>query len=98
MVVVADRENHVTRQADSPHSARRSGLDAKQRASCRLFRFGSHRQHLFFVNDLQIEGVDDLAVILERFGASRLVERRDEGQTANLEQLWCRKEHHLRRK
>ena len=52
--------------------------------------------HPLFEGDLQIEGVDDAAVIAERLGASRLLERRDERQSADLEELGRREEHHLR--
>ena len=46
---------------------------------------------------LQIESVDHFAVVAERLGPRRLLVGRHERQTADLQQLGRREEHHLRR-
>ena len=102
-VVVADREDDVPGVPDAADSARRARLDGKHRRrlggrfAARL-QLALDREHRLLERDLQVERLDDLAVVLQRFGARRLLERRDERQPADLEQLGRREEHHLRRK
>ena len=45
----------------------------------------------------QIERINDPAVVLQRLGTRRLLERRDERQAADFEELRGGEEHHLRR-
>ena len=80
---------------DAPDSARRSRLERKQRAA--VVVLAADREHLLLERNLQVERVDDLAVVPQRLGARRLLVRRHEGQSADLEQLRRREEHHLRR-
>ena len=102
-VVVADREDDVARVTDAADAARRARFDGKdgRRLSGRFaawMQLALDGEHRLLERDLQIERLDDLAVVLQRLGARRLVVRRHERQPADLEQLGRREEHHLRRK
>ncbi len=97
MIVVADRQSDMASEPDAADAERRARLEREQRPFRLVVGLARNRQHLLFERDLQVEDVDDLAVIAERLGARRLVVRRHERQAADLEQLRRGEEHHLRR-
>ena len=89
---------------DAPHTANRAGLEGEGRVFCGfrqtfslLWRLRADRQHFLFERDLKVESVDHFAVVAERLGPRRLLVGRHERQTADLQQLGRREEHHLRR-
>jgi hypothetical protein len=57
-----------------------------------------HRRHGLPQLDRQLVGVDDAAVVAERFGPGGLLVGRHERQVADLEQFRRREEHHLQGK
>jgi hypothetical protein len=81
--------------AHTRDAARGARLDRKW-----AWRLGGRldRHHLLIQRDLELKGVDHLAVILQRFGPPRLVIGRGQRNAADLEQLRGGEEHHVDRK
>src|SRR5207249_4475928 len=71
MIVVPDGKNDEPRVAGAARSVSRPRFEGEE---VRTFR--SNRQHGLVETDLQIERVDHLPVVLERFDACRLLVRR----------------------
>src|SRR5262245_52407901 len=93
MIVIADREHDVAGVPDTRCSARGLRFNSKERRPVDILRLGAYTDDFFFENNSKIEGVDDLAVVLQRLRPGWLLERRDKGNAANLQKLRRRKEH-----
>src|SRR5688572_9435085 len=86
-IVIPSREDNGSSITNPAHSAARLRFKRERRLffltpscpSCPSWPLSLYREHLFVECHLQIEGVDDAAVVAKRLGAGRFLERRDEG-------------------
>ena len=91
--------------ADPAHALARSRFDRENLRPVRPALSGVEGallaldgEDLLFELDRQLERVHDAAVVLQRFLPRGLLERRDEGQAADLQKFRRGEEHHVDRK
>ena len=105
MIEVADREDDVAAVTNPANAFVGSRFDVEDRCprlprvarSAACAEAGIDVHHLLAELDLQFVGVDDAAVVAQRFDPRRLFKWRHERQPADLEQLRRREEHHVDR-
>jgi hypothetical protein len=90
-VVIADRQHHGSRVPFASDTAMRCRHG--EHAVIAAFDLGDG----LVIRDRNVVGVDDAAVIAQRFEARRLVVRRGQGQATDLEQFRRGEEHHVHR-